>query len=80
MFPACKGHLVYLLQAYIAGHQTPEGNLQLLDEMIACRADLAHMLGYSSYAHFKCYQNTLAEVGILGSQKDISMSWFEIQC
>jgi Zn-dependent oligopeptidase len=45
---------------YLAGAAAPAANLALLDDMLACRHDLARLLGFPSYAAFKAADSTLA--------------------
>jgi hypothetical protein len=49
-----------LLQVYLAGAAAPAANLALLDDMLACRHQLAQLLGFPSYAAFKAADSTLA--------------------
>jgi Zn-dependent oligopeptidase len=49
------------VQAYIAGNSTPAANLDLLDEVISCRSNMAALLGFDSYTAFRCHDQTLAE-------------------
>ncbi|GBF99345.1 hypothetical protein Rsub_11757 [Raphidocelis subcapitata] len=46
--------------AYVAGNTTPRTNLDMLDQMIRCRSDMAALLGQPSYAHLKAADATLA--------------------
>lgn len=42
-----------LLQVYLAGARSPAANLDLLDQILATRHELARLLGHNSYAAFK---------------------------
>jgi hypothetical protein len=56
--------LLLLPQVYLAGAAGPASNLGLLDDMLACRHQLAQLLGYPSYAAFKAADSTLAGAGL----------------
>eukprot|EP00879_Flechtneria_rotunda_P021241 GHRR01022377.1.p1 GENE.GHRR01022377.1~~GHRR01022377.1.p1 ORF type:complete len:527 (+),score=170.00 GHRR01022377.1:1082-2662(+) len=68
--PLDSGSVHYLLshtdsaearkQVYLAAATSPEANLSLLTGMLGCRHKLARLLGYTSYAHFKASDSTLA--------------------
>eukprot|EP00775_Hariotina_reticulata_P012131 gene12131-12269_t len=47
-------------KVYMAAAATPASNLLLLDDMLACRKQLAELLGFPSYAAFKAADATLA--------------------
>lgn len=40
-------------QAYVVGYGGPAANVALLREMISCRREMAGLLGYDSYGHYR---------------------------
>ena len=48
-------------QVYLAGHQAPMVNLQLLDEMIATRSEMAETVGCGSYSEYKAIGASLGQ-------------------
>lgn len=68
--PLDDGNFHYLLanlrdsasrrEVLLAGLQHPSANLQLLDQIIDSRHEMAVLMGYGSYAEYKLHGTTLA--------------------
>lgn len=52
--------MVFVLQAFTAGYNTPKDNLRLLEELVATRHGMAELMGAPSFAHYTLNSATLA--------------------
>ena len=46
---------------YLAGNVTPRVNLELLDQMISVRTEIAETVGCNSYSEYKAISASLAQ-------------------